>query len=91
MARKMQKVHCVARSRYIWKHLRNSVVPVCCEEVSVIGMGDARDLHPNIFTRYFLETGLVNGKEHYTSQDGTIAIAFNQEKRMWVIQKGIQR
>ena len=43
----------------------------------------AKDARPNIFTKYQIEKSLVNGRVHYTSVDGTIAIAYGVQ---WTIQ-----
>ena len=36
---------------------------------------EAYELHPYIFTSYVIEKGTINGRNHYTSVDGTRAIA----------------
>ena len=59
--------------------------------MNVVGRGAARDARPEIFTMYTLQSDLVNGKEHYKSHDGTMAIAYNQERGMWLVQKMEQR
>ena len=65
----------------------------CCSSIDVVGKGDALNAHPDIFTTYTLEPGdLINGKKHYTSQDGTKAIAYNEEySGQWLIQAAEKR
>ena len=46
----------------------------------------AKEAHPHIFTTYTIEDDLLNGKVHYTSMDGTQAIAYNNDERIWCIQ-----
>ena len=53
----------------------------------MVGRGAARDASPKIFTMYTLQSDLVNGKEHYKSHDGTMAIAYNQEMGIWIVQE----
>ena len=57
----------------------------------MIGEGDARDARPDIFKIYLIEPDLVNGKVHYTSQDGTKAIAFESSLGEWNIQTAESR
>ena len=64
---------------------------MCCEVVNVSGKGDAFDTYSSIFTTYTLESNLVNGKGHYTSKDGTKAIAYIEEKGILIIQKEERR
>ena len=71
------------KATYITQAAHNSIA-VCCKKISVNGKGGAFDSHPNIFTPYTLESDLVNGREHYISQDGNKAITYNKG---WIIQK----
>ena len=41
-------------------------------------MDGAQQSLPEYFTTYTLEASLSNGKAHYTSQDGTRAIAYGE-------------
>ena len=63
-------------------------IPVskCCDEVRVVGQGDVLNAYPKIFTTYKIETNLLNGRVHYTSQDGKLALAFNAAHKQWYIQ-----
>ena len=38
--------------------------------------GGAWKLHPYIYTFFLMEEGLVNGRNHYTSEDGRFALSF---------------
>ena len=62
------------------------MVPGCCTNIEVIGGGQAKEEQSSIFTTYTIEPDLVNGHPHYTSQDGSKAIAFNQDNNEWKIQ-----
>ena len=46
----------------------------------------AKDAHSYIFTTYRIENNLLNGRVHYTSIDGTQAIAYNNDEGIWCIQ-----
>ena len=61
----------------------------CCTEVEVIGYGDVRDVYPNAFTTYTMESDLLNGKVHYTSSGGNKAITYVGSK--WLIQSASNR
>ena len=37
-----------------------------------------KEHQPGIFTNYHIEENLLNGRVHYTSMDGTTAIAYHQ-------------
>ena len=54
----------------------------CCESVEVYqpdpSVDGAQQSLPEYFTTYTLEASLTNGKAHYTSQDGTRAIAYGE-------------
>ena len=52
------------------------VVSECSPRIEVRGGGAAKQTHSSIFTTYTIEGNLVNGRVHYTSTDGTKAIAF---------------
>ena len=56
-------------------------------------MGDAHNADLKIFTTYTLEPDdLINGKQHYTSQDGTTSIAYTKEENgLWLIQPAEKR
>ena len=61
----------------------------CCGKVQVSGTGDTREAEQSthIFdVIYTKDAGKINGKEQYTSQDGTKAITYNDEKGIWSIQ-----
>ena len=59
----------------------------CCHTIEVQGGGDVQIKQPHIFTTYTLETDIVNGHVHYTSQDGTWAIAYvDSQNPHWAIQ-----
>ena len=62
----------------------------CCGTLRVVQKDEsdtaARLSQPKIFTNYTIETGLVNGRVHYTSHDGTKAIAYHEDKGQWIIQ-----
>ena len=66
----------------------------CCKEFEIIGKGTPKNSLEsrgvNIFTTYKLEPDLVNGKQHYTSQDGTRAISF-VNNRIWMVQSASAR
>ena len=52
----------------------------CCFRVKV-GFtrgqrGGAFKLHPYMFTYYRMEPGMINGRNHYTSEDGRFAISY---------------
>ena len=72
----------------IWAHFVFSVDKICqgCSAIEVQGGGGAKEKHPEIFTTYTIESDLVNGHSHYTSKDGTMAIAFNKDENEWKIQ-----
>jgi hypothetical protein len=60
--------------------LSAKVVRGCCYKIKVSftkgHAGGAITLHPYMFTIYMMEPGLVNGRNHYTSQDGRFAVSF---------------
>ena len=62
----------------------------CCALVEVVqtqaAKTGAKDKHPYIFTTYHIEDNFLNGRVHYTSKDGTNAIAYNNERGDWNIQ-----
>ena len=62
------------------------MVPECCAEIEVTGGGQAKVKQWSIFTTYTIESDLVNGHPHYTSLDGSKAIAFNLDNNDWKIQ-----
>ena len=61
------------------------VVSECSPRIEVLGGGAAKQTHSGIFTTYTIEGNLVNGRVHYTSTDGTKAIAFDPNGN-WNIQ-----
>ena len=67
------------------------MVPDCCTKIEVIGGGRAKEKQSSIFTIYTIESDLVNGHQHYTSLDGSRAIAFNQDHNEWKIQSAANR
>ena len=63
--------------------------PGCCSRVKV-GFtrgqrGGAFKLHPYMYTYYRREPGVVNGRNHYTSDDGRFAISYCGDS--WWIQR----
>ena len=69
------------------RYLLFSVNETCgCNTIEVQGGGGAKELQPEMFTSYAIESDLVNGHSHYTSKDGTMAIAFNKDENEWKIQ-----
>ena len=50
------------------------------------GKGDVKIALQHTFTTYTVEHTLVNGHVHYTSQDGSKAIAFDNKRKNWKIQ-----
>ena len=67
------------------------MVPDCCTKIEVIGGGRAKEKQSLIFTTYTMEPDFVNGHPHYTSLDGSWAIAFNQDHNEWKIQPAEKR
>ena len=63
----------------------------CCDTIVVQGGGGAKARQPTIFSTYTTEPDLVNGHRHYTSQDGSMAIAFNKDHKEWKIQPVTRR
>ena len=63
----------------------------CCHKIVVQGGGDAKAKQSDIFATYTKETGLMNGHVHYTSIDGTMAIAFSNQHNVWKIQESGHR
>ena len=63
----------------------NLVVSECSPRIEVLGGGAAKQTHSGIFTTYTIEPDLMNGRVHYTSLDGTKAIAFGGNG-VWYIQ-----
>ena len=55
----------------------------CCPSVGVFH--DTGDRHSSMFTNYHIERSFLNGKVHYTSEDGTRAISYFNNK--WHIQR----
>ena len=41
-----------------------------------IEKNEANERWPDIYTSYVIEKGNINERNHYTSEDGTLAIAF---------------
>ena len=58
------------------------MVPDCCTTIEVQGSS----LSGAVFTTYTMESDLVNGHPHYTSQNGLWAMAFNLDHDEWKIQ-----
>ena len=79
---RLTKTFCLER------HFVFSVDKICqgCSAIEVQGGGGAKELQPEMFTSYAIEADLVNGHSHYTSKDGTMAIAFNKDENEWKIQ-----
>ena len=82
---------CNLLALFVASHLEGALCSgSCCGTIQVIqkDVSDtaARVYQPNIFTNYTIETGLVNGRVHYTSHDGTKAIAYQEDKGQWLIQ-----
>ena len=67
----------------------------CCGTLQVVQKDEsdpaARLSQPNIFTNYTIEADLVNGRVHYTSHDGTKAIAYHEDHGQWYIQPADRR
>ena len=76
-----------------------SEVSACCNELRIVQYnpwtfcvlgvceGEFFQAHPDIFnTTYMIEPNLLNGKVHYTSVDGGLAIAFNDSVKQWYLQ-----
>ena len=57
----------------------------------VQGGNDPVVRQPNIFETYTLELDLVNGHKHYTSLDGTMALAYNTDNNEWKLQADDKR
>ena len=62
----------------------------CGPRIEVRGGGAAKQTHSGIFTTYTIEGNLENGRVHYTSTDGTKAIAFGGDG-FWYIQPAANR
>ena len=79
---------CMIQQLRLYCHLTVAVDKICqgCSKIEVQGGGGAKEKHPEIFTTYTIESDLVNGHSHYTSKDGTMAIAFNKDENEWKIQ-----
>ena len=58
----------------------------CCDTIEVHGQGGPVQRQRGIFDTYTLEQDLVNGHKHYTSQDGTRALAYNTNDNEWKLQ-----
>ena len=50
---------------------------------------EAYERLPYIFTSYVIEKGMINGHNHYTSADGTRAIAYICNR--WIVQDDSDR
>ena len=63
----------------------------CCDRVSVRykEKNEAYERHSYIYTSYVIEKDKINGRNHYTSEDGKSAIAYICNK--WNIQSGQSR
>ena len=57
----------------------------------VEGGGDAMEKQPDMYHSFTLESDLVNGHAHYTSQDETMAITYNSANKIWIIQEAEDR
>ena len=66
-------------------------VPKCCSTLLVEGGGDPMEKQPGLYHSYALESDLLNGHVHYTSQDKTMAMAYNAENKVWYIQEAEKR
>ena len=62
------------------------MLPDCCTKIEIRGGGQAMEKQSLIFTTYTMEPDLLNSHPHYTSQDGSKAIAFNLDGNNWKIQ-----
>ena len=58
----------------------------CCSTIVVQGGGGPLAKQSSIFETYALEADLVNGHGHYTSLDGTMALAYNTDNNEWKLQ-----
>ena len=76
-----------------------SEVSACCNEIRIVQYnpwtfcvlgiceGEFFQAHPDIFnTTYMIEPNLLNGRVHYTSEDGGLALAFNDSLKQWYLQ-----
>ena len=57
----------------------------------VQGKGGAVEKQSNIFNTYTIESDVVNGHKHYTSLDGTMALAYNTDNNEWKLQADDKR
>ena len=65
----------------------------CCKKVKVENVwGDAgiEQAVPQIFTTYEIREGMLNGRAHYLSADGKVAIAYCAMGK-WMIQAAEKR
>jgi len=64
----------------------------CCNKVSVeyTEKNEAFDWHPHIYTSYVIEKGNINGRNHYASDDGNIALVY-ASCGVWFLQHNQQR
>ena len=76
--------HALEALASLWQNF--FVVPDCCTKIEVRGGGQAKEKQSSIFTTYSMERDHVNGHPHYTSLDGSKAIAFNLDNNDWKIQ-----
>ena len=57
----------------------------------VQGGGNAKQTQSSIFDTYTIEQDLVNGHKHYTSLDGTRALAYDTDANEWKLQAADKR
>ena len=50
-----------------------------------IEKNEAYETWPQIYTSYFIEKEMINGRNHYTSEDGTLALVYGSCGN-WLIQ-----
>lgn len=67
----------------------------CCKKVSVeyTEKNEAYERQHvfGIYTSYVIEKGMINGRNHYTSEDGTRAITYTSCSNKWYIQSDQDR
>ena len=75
------------------KQLGSKFLSDCCKTVKVENIWDNADVvqaAPQIFTTYNIEEGTLNGRAHYLSGDGNVAIAYCAMGK-WMIQPAEKR
>ena len=61
----------------------------CCEKIEVVGGGDAKKKHSEIFSTYAIESKKINGNIQYTSHNGRWALTF--QGGYWQLQNAKDR